>query len=199
MQARYYDPVIGRFYSNDPVGFTGNPHSFNRYAYVNNNPYKYVDPDGKLAFLAWFATPPGIAALEYTASALVGTIAGVAIAENVLSDGEGATPEELDNSSNPDDPTAGKPVTTKEREKILKETKEKNDGKNKCWRCGYESEDDSEFDIGHANTPRSKGGTKHPDNLKCEGRACNRSAGNRGKPKEGSSCAEKAGGCSGGS
>ncbi|WP_250884057.1 RHS repeat-associated core domain-containing protein [Glaciecola sp. XM2] len=22
MQARYYDPVIGRFYSNDPVGFT---------------------------------------------------------------------------------------------------------------------------------------------------------------------------------
>jgi RHS repeat-associated protein len=23
MQQRYYDPVIGRFYSNDPVGFTG--------------------------------------------------------------------------------------------------------------------------------------------------------------------------------
>jgi RHS repeat-associated protein len=21
MQARYYDPVIGRFYSNDPIGF----------------------------------------------------------------------------------------------------------------------------------------------------------------------------------
>jgi RHS repeat-associated protein len=47
MQARYYDPLIGRFYSNDPVGFTGNPHSFNRYAYVNNNPYKYTDPDGE--------------------------------------------------------------------------------------------------------------------------------------------------------
>jgi uncharacterized protein RhaS with RHS repeats len=45
MQARYYDPVIGRFYSNDPVGFT-NIHTFNRYAYANNNPYKYVDPDG---------------------------------------------------------------------------------------------------------------------------------------------------------
>ena len=45
MQARYYDPVIGRFYSNDPVGFRG-VHSFNRYAYANNNPYKYVDPDG---------------------------------------------------------------------------------------------------------------------------------------------------------
>ena len=46
MQARYYDPVIGRFYSNDPVGFT-NVHTFNRYAYANNNPYKYTDPDGR--------------------------------------------------------------------------------------------------------------------------------------------------------
>ncbi len=51
MQARYYDPVIGRFYSNDPVDaatFTqnGNVHGFNRYAYANNNPYKYIDPDG---------------------------------------------------------------------------------------------------------------------------------------------------------
>jgi len=49
MQARYYDPVIGRFYSNDPVGYTAaNPvMSFNRYMYVNNNPYKYTDPDGQ--------------------------------------------------------------------------------------------------------------------------------------------------------
>lgn len=48
MQARYYDPVIGRFYSNDPVGFR-DIHSFNRYAYANNNPYKYTDPDGENA------------------------------------------------------------------------------------------------------------------------------------------------------
>ncbi|WP_417690542.1 RHS repeat-associated core domain-containing protein [Pseudidiomarina sp.] len=49
MQARYYDPVIGRFYSNDPVGYvTRNPvFSFNRYSYVSNNPYKYVDPNGE--------------------------------------------------------------------------------------------------------------------------------------------------------
>ncbi len=46
MQARYYDPVIGRFYSNDPVGFR-DVHTFNRYAYANNNPYKYIDPNGK--------------------------------------------------------------------------------------------------------------------------------------------------------
>ncbi len=47
MQARYYDPVIGRFYSNDPVGFTGEVDTFNRYSYVGNNPYKYTDPDGR--------------------------------------------------------------------------------------------------------------------------------------------------------
>ena len=46
MQARYYDPVIGRFYSNDPVGFK-NIHNFNRFAYANNNPYKYIDPNGQ--------------------------------------------------------------------------------------------------------------------------------------------------------
>jgi len=46
LDARYYDPLIGRFYSNDPIGFH-DVHSFNRYAYANNNPYKYVDPDGR--------------------------------------------------------------------------------------------------------------------------------------------------------
>ncbi len=48
--ARYYKPSIGRFMSVDPVG--GNltdPQSFNKYAYVQNNPYKYVDPNGEAA------------------------------------------------------------------------------------------------------------------------------------------------------
>ncbi len=47
--ARYYDPVIGRFLAIDPVDFQAdNLHSFNRYAYGNNNPYKYIDPDGRV-------------------------------------------------------------------------------------------------------------------------------------------------------
>ncbi len=46
--ARYYDPVVGRFMGVDPAGFDeGNLHSFNAYAYGNNNPYRYVDPDGR--------------------------------------------------------------------------------------------------------------------------------------------------------
>lgn len=50
MGARYYDPVIGRFLSVDPQDVQlSNIHSFNRYAYTNNNPYRFVDPDGREA------------------------------------------------------------------------------------------------------------------------------------------------------
>ena len=49
VQARYYDPVIGRFLSVDPVGFldTGDPRFFNRYAYTFNDPINLTDPIGE--------------------------------------------------------------------------------------------------------------------------------------------------------
>lgn len=48
MQARYYDPVVGRFLSIDPVTPAENPaEAFNRYWYANDNPYKYMDSDGR--------------------------------------------------------------------------------------------------------------------------------------------------------
>jgi RHS repeat-associated protein len=57
MGARYYDPLIGRFMGIDPVGFNSNNiHSFNKYAYANNNPYKFVDPDGKDAVIVFSKT-----------------------------------------------------------------------------------------------------------------------------------------------
>jgi RHS repeat-associated protein len=50
MGARWYDPVMGRFMGIDPQPFTEtNLHSFNRYNYGNNNPYKFIDPDGRAA------------------------------------------------------------------------------------------------------------------------------------------------------
>lgn len=48
MQQRYYDPTIGRFLSVDPVSAnSGTGANFNRYWYANNNPYRYIDPDGR--------------------------------------------------------------------------------------------------------------------------------------------------------
>jgi RHS repeat-associated protein len=48
MQQRYYDPIAGRFLSMDPISSdadTGD--KFDRYAYANNNPYRFTDPDGR--------------------------------------------------------------------------------------------------------------------------------------------------------
>ncbi|MDM4766036.1 RHS repeat-associated core domain-containing protein [Pelomonas sp. SE-A7] len=48
MQQRYYDPIAGRFLSVDPVVTNANSgKSFGRYHYANNNPYRYVDDDGR--------------------------------------------------------------------------------------------------------------------------------------------------------
>ncbi|MHC1727572.1 MAG: RHS repeat protein [Syntrophobacteraceae bacterium] len=55
MRARYYDPGVGRFISEDPIGFAGG--DVNLFAYVQNNPVKWVDPEGLQAVPA---PSPGI-------------------------------------------------------------------------------------------------------------------------------------------
>ncbi|WP_158550653.1 peptidoglycan DD-metalloendopeptidase family protein [Cognatiluteimonas weifangensis] len=48
MQQRYYDPLIGKFLSTDAVSVdsvTGR--NFCRYCYATNNPYRFIDPDGR--------------------------------------------------------------------------------------------------------------------------------------------------------
>ncbi len=51
MNARLYDPVLGRMLSPDNyVG--GGTQGLNRYSYANNNPLKFTDPDGNFPFLA---------------------------------------------------------------------------------------------------------------------------------------------------
>jgi RHS repeat-associated protein len=47
MNGRVYDPVLGRFMTADPyIQAPGNLQSYNRYAYVLNNPLAYTDPSG---------------------------------------------------------------------------------------------------------------------------------------------------------
>ncbi len=49
---RWYDPASGRFTGIDPMPVSAEDwKTFNRYVYGNNNPYKYVDPDGNLPIL----------------------------------------------------------------------------------------------------------------------------------------------------
>jgi RHS repeat-associated protein len=43
-RARFYDPQIGRFISEDPIGFRGG--DVNLYGYVKNNPINFIDPRG---------------------------------------------------------------------------------------------------------------------------------------------------------
>src|SRR5687767_2962161 len=49
--ARYYAPHTGRFAAIDPVlnqrAALSDPQRWNRYAYVSNNPLRYIDPDGR--------------------------------------------------------------------------------------------------------------------------------------------------------
>ena len=52
MNARLYDPAVGRFLSPDP--FVVNPlfsQDYNRYTYCRNNPLVYTDPDGEFLFI----------------------------------------------------------------------------------------------------------------------------------------------------
>ncbi|MHC1727321.1 MAG: RHS repeat-associated core domain-containing protein [Syntrophobacteraceae bacterium] len=44
MRARYYDPGVGRFISEDPIGFAGG--DVNLYGYVANDPINAIDPFG---------------------------------------------------------------------------------------------------------------------------------------------------------
>ncbi len=54
MQQRYYDPEVGRFLSVDPMpSDTATGWNFNRYNYAANNPYTFVDPDGRVVGEPW--------------------------------------------------------------------------------------------------------------------------------------------------
>ncbi|PIQ86896.1 MAG: hypothetical protein COV74_02960 [Candidatus Omnitrophica bacterium CG11_big_fil_rev_8_21_14_0_20_45_26] len=97
--ARYIDPKIGRFITPDTfVQEPSDPQTFNRYAYVRNNPIRFTDPSGHfLQFLGFIAQLVGIASIFGSAIASAtghdraakrfGTAAGIA---GVVSLGTGA-------------------------------------------------------------------------------------------------------------
>ena len=46
--ARYYDPELGRFRKEDPIGFVSG--DANLYRYGENNPYRFTDPSGRATY-----------------------------------------------------------------------------------------------------------------------------------------------------
>lgn len=69
MNGRLYDPILGRFFSPDNyVQLPDNSQNFNRYSYCLNNPLKYTDPSGELA---WF--------VPVIAGAIIGAYTGASI------------------------------------------------------------------------------------------------------------------------
>ena len=76
--ARYYDSSLGRFMGVDAVPFhETNLQSFNRYAYANNNPYKFTDPDGRVLQFAQVAFNLVLRGLAWIGARQAGTVAVV--------------------------------------------------------------------------------------------------------------------------
>lgn len=109
MQARYYDPFIGRFLSTDPIGFSPQrPEMFGRYTYVGNDPVNLIDPNGESARGAAKAAvaamaidisvpdPSDAAWPKWAGYAIAGAVAGTIIAvtnDETGESGSHTTPE----------------------------------------------------------------------------------------------------------
>ncbi|MEK7644522.1 MAG: CARDB domain-containing protein [Patescibacteria group bacterium] len=97
--ARYYNPRLGRFISRDSfLGRAGDSLSRNRYAYVKNNPLKFTDPTGNVA---WGKLGGGIKDLFFGAVTTVfggveavvgGAMVGGAVAGEVATIGGATVP-----------------------------------------------------------------------------------------------------------
>ena len=85
LRARYYDPMVGRFTSVDPI-----KDGLNWYSYCDNNPVNRIDPTGE----AWYHWAIGAAIVAACAVAVVVTAGGVlagATAVGMVASGMAAT------------------------------------------------------------------------------------------------------------
>lgn len=94
-RARYYDPQLMRFISEDPIGLAG---GMNSYAYVKGNPHRYTDPFGlwtiQLGLSGTYTTPfgragAGFAGITFDSQGNVGTYWGGGLGLGIGAGGSG--------------------------------------------------------------------------------------------------------------
>lgn len=76
-RARLYDPIIGRFITEDPVGQNGNDD--NRYRYVANAPTRWIDPTGLIFESPWDAANVAAGAASLGANVAAGNYVGAGV------------------------------------------------------------------------------------------------------------------------
>ena len=198
MQQRYYDSQLGRFLSVDPVApDPSKDQNFSRYKYANNNPYRFIDPDGRQErsaerFGDAFAEDPGAfeqfgpAAVTATQVALnttpiVGPFLGAAFRQvakgNVAPRGSSGGPR------------AGKDFTPAGKREVIQKNEQENGGQTTCEVCLVAttpaqqsqwgvSTPKNETRIDHI-IPKSKGGDGAPSNGQVLCSSCNINKSNR--------------------
>ncbi|MGD9126842.1 MAG: RHS repeat-associated core domain-containing protein [Planctomycetia bacterium] len=86
-RARYYDPITGRFISEDPISFAAG--DANLYRYVGNSPLMAIDPSGQATVMEYMHTlgsgPAGALMLSARFNCYVREITAWAISRSVIS------------------------------------------------------------------------------------------------------------------